>query len=87
MMEENVVSATGTTFCLNEPTICHLIRDAGFVPAQRDNRYQVLKAHDGTDSPDLLVKDWSTQRVAARHEAHGDNSGKNGTGVSRKDPS
>ena len=37
MMEENVVSSAGTTFCLNEATICRLIRDAGFIPAQRDN--------------------------------------------------
>lgn len=77
MMEENVVSAAGTTFCLNEPMICHLIRDAGFTPAQRDNRYEVLKAHDGAQSPDLQVKDWSTQRVAALHEAHGNDSGAN----------
>ncbi|MBT8484071.1 MAG: radical SAM protein, partial [Phycisphaerae bacterium] len=33
MMEENVVSAAGTTYCLNEPVLCRLIRDAGFIPA------------------------------------------------------
>ena len=27
MMEENVVSAAGTTYCLSEPLLCHLIRD------------------------------------------------------------
>src|SRR6187549_858684 len=26
MMEENVISAAGTTYCLNEPTLCRLIR-------------------------------------------------------------
>jgi len=36
MMEENVVSAAGTTYKLNEREICRLIRDAGWVPAQRD---------------------------------------------------
>lgn len=67
MMEENVVSSAGTTYCLNEPVICQLIRDAGYIPAQRDNRYNILQRHDGPDSPDLGVKDWSTQRVARLH--------------------
>ncbi len=51
MMEENVVSAAGTTYCLDEPMICRLIRDAGFVPAQRDNAYDLLKIHDGPERP------------------------------------
>jgi 2-iminoacetate synthase ThiH len=54
MMEENVVSAAGTTYKLNEREICRLIRDAGWVPAQRDQYYNVLKRHDGQDSPDRL---------------------------------
>jgi cyclic dehypoxanthinyl futalosine synthase len=53
MMEENVVSAAGTTYKLEEREICRLIRDAGWVPAQRDQYYNVLKRHDGLDSPDL----------------------------------
>ena len=44
MMEENVVSAAGTTYRLNEREICRLIRDAGWVPAQRDQYYNVLQA-------------------------------------------
>lgn len=67
MMEENVVSSAGTTYCLNEPTLCRLIRDAGFVPAQRDNEYNLLKLHDGAASPDLRVADWSTLRAARLH--------------------
>lgn len=63
MMEENVVSAAGTTYCLNEATICRLIRDAGFIPAQRDNSYRIIKAHE-TDGPDLHVADWSALRPA-----------------------
>ncbi|MGP1347930.1 MAG: radical SAM protein [Phycisphaerales bacterium] len=63
MMEENVVSSAGTTFCLNEPVLCRLIRDAGFVPAQRDNTYDILKIHDTADAPDLQVTDWSQHRV------------------------
>ncbi len=70
MMEENVVSAAGTTFCLNEPVICRLIRDAGFVPAQRDNRYQLLKTHAGPDAPDLQVTDWSHHRIAKLDQTH-----------------
>lgn len=54
MMEENVVSAAGTTYKLEEREICRLIRDAGWVPAQRDQYYNVLKRHDGPDSPDLV---------------------------------
>ncbi len=68
MMEENVVSSAGTTHCLDEPLICRLIRDAGFVPAQRDNAYRVLKTHTGSESPDFTVKDWATQRSALHKE-------------------
>lgn len=53
MMEENVVSAAGTTYRLEAREICRLIRDAGWVPAQRDQYYNVLRRHDGSDSPDL----------------------------------
>jgi cyclic dehypoxanthinyl futalosine synthase len=53
MMEENVVSAAGTTYRLEAREICRLIRDAGWVPAQRDQCYKVLRRHDGPDSPDL----------------------------------
>src|SRR6185437_13454304 len=53
MMEENVVSAAGTTYKLSEREICRLVRDAGWIPAQRDQYYHVLKRHDGPDSPDL----------------------------------
>jgi cyclic dehypoxanthinyl futalosine synthase len=53
MMEENVVSAAGTTYRLEAREICRLIRDAGWVPAQRDQYYNVLKRHEGPDSPDL----------------------------------
>jgi len=63
MMEENVVSAAGTTYCLTEALICRLIRNAGYLPAQRDNVYNLLRMHDGPDSPDLKVSDWSQQRA------------------------
>ena len=47
--------------------LCRLIRGAGFVPAQRDNVYDVLKIHDGPESPDLRVTDWSEHRVRKLH--------------------
>ena len=42
MMEENVVSAAGTTFRLCADEIERLIRDAGYEPHRRNNWYQLL---------------------------------------------
>src|SRR6202045_4927998 len=42
MMEENVVSAAGTTFRLNGVQIESLIRDAGYEPRRRNNWYELL---------------------------------------------
>ncbi|MDG2292814.1 MAG: radical SAM protein, partial [Phycisphaerales bacterium] len=67
MMEENVVSAAGTTYCLSEPLICHLVREMGFTPAQRNNSYQVLRIHDDETSPDRKIDDWSTLRSQKLH--------------------
>jgi cyclic dehypoxanthinyl futalosine synthase len=67
MMEENVVSAAGTTYCLNESVLCRLIREAGYMPAQRDNVYDLLRVHDGAASPDLRVSDWSEHRTKRLH--------------------
>ncbi|MEX0741334.1 MAG: radical SAM protein, partial [Phycisphaeraceae bacterium] len=61
MMEENVVSSAGTTYCLNEASICRLVRSAGYVPAQRDNGYAILKKYEG-EGPDTQVEDWSHHR-------------------------
>lgn len=74
MMEENVVSAAGTTYCLNEPVLCQLIRDSGFTPTQRDNGYNFLKVHDGDDAPDRQVADWSEHRVQKLHTETGNGS-------------
>ena len=67
MMEENVVSAAGTTYCLDEAVLCMLIRDAGFTPARRDNAYDVLRVHHGDGAPDRLVTDWSEHRARRLH--------------------
>jgi cyclic dehypoxanthinyl futalosine synthase len=63
MMEENVVSAAGTTYCLNAAQICRLIREAGYTPAQRDNAYDIIQEY-AEDGPDLRVTDWSHHRPA-----------------------
>lgn len=68
MMEENVVSSAGTTYCLDEAVLCRLIRESGFVPGQRDNSYDILRLHTGPDSPDLRVTDWSTHRARRTHQ-------------------
>ncbi len=68
MMEENVVSSAGTTYCLDEAVLCRLIRDAGFIPAQRNNTYDIVKMHPaGSAAPDLRVSDWSTHRARRLH--------------------
>ena len=69
MMEENVVSSAGTTYCLDEPVICRLIREAGFTPAQRNNTYDLIKVHSATsEAPDLAVTDWSKHRARRMHQ-------------------
>ena len=67
MMEENVVSSAGTTYCLDEAVLCKLIRDAGFTPAQRNNTYDILSIKQGADSPDAKVTDWSNHRAKRLH--------------------
>lgn len=67
MMEENVVSSAGTTYSLDEAILCRLIRDAGFLPAQRNNEYNLLRVHAGADAPDLRIDDWSMTRAKRLH--------------------
>ncbi len=44
VMEENVVTAKGAVFLVPLPEIERLIRDAGFRPARRNTRYELLPA-------------------------------------------
>ncbi len=46
MIEENVVAAAGVTFRMTRREIVNLIKDAGYRAAQRDTRYNILKAED-----------------------------------------
>src|SRR5438876_12457358 len=42
MMEENVVSAAGTTWRMTLPEMQRLIADAGYIPQQRRQDYSVI---------------------------------------------
>lgn len=48
MLEENVVSAAGTTHKVNIELILKLIRETGKIPAQRNTKYEILRIFDGT---------------------------------------
>ena len=42
MIEENVVAAAGITFRMTKQEIINLIKDAGYIPAQRDTVYKII---------------------------------------------
>lgn len=46
MIEENVVAAAGVTFRLPRERMIRLIRDAGFVPMQRDCFYNIIRQYE-----------------------------------------
>jgi cyclic dehypoxanthinyl futalosine synthase len=45
MIEENVVSAAGTTYRADTDDFLHMIRNAGFKPRQRDTLYRTVKEY------------------------------------------
>ncbi len=51
MIEENVVSAAGASTCANERDLRYQIREAGYVPQQRDILYNYIN-RDGIDDID-----------------------------------
>ena len=51
MLEENVVAAAGVRFRMTSEEMVRLIRDAGFVPAQRDTRYRLLRRFPAPEGP------------------------------------
>lgn len=59
MIEENVVSAAGTTHKVNIESILRHIREAGKIPAQRNTRYELLKVFD--DVSDGVERDFIMQ--------------------------
>ncbi|OUS68480.1 dehypoxanthine futalosine cyclase [Paenibacillus sp. MY03] len=52
MIEENVVSAAGTTHKVNIELILQLIRESGKIPAQRDTKYNILRMFHEADKAD-----------------------------------
>ncbi|MCY9588799.1 cyclic dehypoxanthinyl futalosine synthase [Paenibacillus chitinolyticus] len=46
MIEENVVSAAGTTHKVNISSTLEMIRTAGKIPAQRNTKYEILRVYD-----------------------------------------
>jgi cyclic dehypoxanthinyl futalosine synthase len=48
MIEENVVSAAGAHNCADEQMLRYLIREAGFVPQQRDILYRYVNRDEAT---------------------------------------
>lgn len=50
MIEENVVSAAGTTHKVNISSTLDLIRQAGKIPAQRNTRYEILRVFDDVNA-------------------------------------
>jgi cyclic dehypoxanthinyl futalosine synthase len=51
MIEENVVAEAGTVHHLSLETIKRLIRDAGYIPRQRNVFYEYLDSSDSADLP------------------------------------
>ena len=45
MLEENVVAAAGCSFRLSQAEIVELARGAGFTPAKRNTRYEILETY------------------------------------------
>jgi cyclic dehypoxanthinyl futalosine synthase len=58
MIEENVVSAAGTTHKVNTNMILRLIREAGKIPAQRNTKYEILRifSEDETVEKDFVMQ-------------------------------
>ncbi|MEA2068666.1 MAG: cyclic dehypoxanthinyl futalosine synthase, partial [Verrucomicrobiota bacterium] len=46
LMTEEVVSATGIDYGVNEELVVNLIREAGYVPAQRTTQYDLIRIHE-----------------------------------------
>jgi cyclic dehypoxanthinyl futalosine synthase len=59
MIEENVVSAAGARTavrpCMDVPDIHYQIRQSGFIPAQRDSSYRLVRQYTADESEDALL--------------------------------
>jgi cyclic dehypoxanthinyl futalosine synthase len=45
MLEENVVAAAGCSFRLSTDQIIDIARGAGFIPAKRNTKYDILESY------------------------------------------
>ncbi len=52
LMTEEVVSATGLDYGVDEPQVINMIREAGYIPAQRTTQYDLIKVYD--DEPNAV---------------------------------
>jgi cyclic dehypoxanthinyl futalosine synthase len=59
MIEENVVSAAGTTYKVNITSTLKLIREAGKIPAQRNTKYETLRLFE--DESEVITNDFVMQ--------------------------
>ncbi|MBB3108379.1 cyclic dehypoxanthinyl futalosine synthase [Paenibacillus phyllosphaerae] len=53
MIEENVVSAAGTTHKVTIQSTLDIIREAGKIPAQRNTKYEILKVYHENDQAEV----------------------------------
>lgn len=76
LMEENVISAAGTLFGMTPAHARRALREAGYVPAQRDTYYRILRRFDApTPEEDAAPAD------AGRLDVHLGKVGNRGRGV------
>jgi len=45
MIEENVVASTGVSYRVSKEEIIRAIKNAGFLPAQRNTYYEILRIY------------------------------------------
>jgi cyclic dehypoxanthinyl futalosine synthase len=76
VIEENVVSAAGTTFSMDIAGMERLIRDAGFEPILRDTNYRILGPYrpprriQATEGAAMASGSAAIAAAAAAHPAH-----------------
>jgi len=46
MLEENVVAAAGCSFRMSQEEVIEIARGAGFIPAKRNTRYEILETYE-----------------------------------------
>jgi cyclic dehypoxanthinyl futalosine synthase len=50
-MTEEVVSATGLEYGVTEDQVVNMIREAGYVPAQRTTQYDTIRVYGDEEEP------------------------------------